>query len=370
MGRVYKALVKAEKWQDRDRAIGRPEQVNVDPVRRGIARPSLAANPATGLETSFVSEDILDLAEEFATPETSRSSGVTNHLPINHNGNHNGSRAVAPAPRLQAPRPVTTVQVQKEVQPATPVSSARVFAEASIVANIQDLAFDPHIATLCGDDHLAREQYRTLAVKLLSLADRRNLKTLLVTSAEPGEGKSTVAVGAGWMLAKHPERRVLLIDANPTASTVGRMLGIDGKRGWHNVISGSCSLSDALIRIQPNGLYVLAAGAPGQQSAFALASGLEKLLGEISSQFDLIVLDSGSILESPEAQRLATQVDGVVIVTRANHTHHSKVSAARKLVPKDRRLGVVLNESDGDALIANRKSKRNSFVGRLFGRKI
>jgi len=365
MGRVYKALVKADKWQERDRAIGRPEQVNAEPARR-IARPSLAENSATVNETVFVSADPLDLTEEFVAPKTTHSSGITNHVPINHNG----AATVAPAPRSQAPCTVTSVQVQKEVQPTPNVSSARVIVEASIVANIQDLMFDPHIAALCGDDHVAREQYRTLAVKLLSLADRRNLKTLLVTSAEPGEGKTTVAVGAAWMLAKHPERRVLLIDANATDSTVGRMLGVDAPRGWLNVISGSCSLTDALIQIQPNGLYVLAAGAAVRQSAFALASGLEKLLSEISSHFDLIFLDSGSILESPEAQRLATQAGGVVIVTRANQTHHSQVSAARKLVPKNRRLGIVLNKADGDALIAKRKSKRNSLVGRLFGRKI
>ena len=67
MGRVYKALVKADKWQERDRAIGRPEQVNAEPARR-IARPSLAENSATVNETVFVSADPLDLTEEFVAP--------------------------------------------------------------------------------------------------------------------------------------------------------------------------------------------------------------------------------------------------------------------------------------------------------------
>jgi Mrp family chromosome partitioning ATPase len=80
-----------------------------------------------------------------------------------------------------------------------------------------------------------------------------------------------------------------------------------------------------------------------------------------------VVVDSGSLLESPDAQRLATVLDGVVIVARASHTHHSKVTAARKLVPKERRLGVVLNESEIDARIAPRANKGTSLLGRFFG---
>src|SRR4030095_2471209 len=119
------------------------------------------------------------------------------------------------------------------------------------------------VAALTGDDLLATERYRTLAMKLLSLTDQRKIKTVLITSAQEGDGKTTVATGAAWSLAKIAERRVLLIDASPTSS-LGRMLGIEPKRGWVNLLDGSSELKQAVVRLQPNGLYVLTAGAPAR----------------------------------------------------------------------------------------------------------
>jgi Mrp family chromosome partitioning ATPase len=89
------------------------------------------------------------------------------------------------------------------------------------------------------------------------------------------------------------------------------------------------------------------------------------MIAKMASRFDVVVVDSPAILESPETQSLAGMLDGSVIVARAGHTHHSKVTAARKLVPKERRLGVVLNESDIDA---HRGPDKGSFAGSLFGR--
>ena len=105
------------------------------------------------------------------------------------------------------------------------------------------------------------------------------------------------------------------------------------------------------------------------QSTDAMSWRLEDVIAEVATRFDLVVVDSPAILESPEAQRLAAVLDGAVIVARAGYTHHSKVTAARKLVPKERRLGVVLNESEADAEIAHRRRGKRSLARRLFGRK-
>jgi capsular exopolysaccharide synthesis family protein len=253
----------------------------------------------------------------------------------------------------------------------SPAASAAsiAFEEPRNVSNIRHLAIDPHVAALADDDPIAVERYRALAVKLMDLADRRKLKTLLITSAEAGEGKTTVATGTAWSLAKHPERRVLLIDASPNSSAVGRMLGIDPQCGWLNLLNGSCELKNALIRLEPNGLYVLTPGATADpHSSDTSSSQLEDLIVELVPRFDLVIVDSSPILESSEAQRLATILDGAVIVARASHTHHSKVTAARKLVPKERRLGVVLNESEVDVEFARRRIKGNRLWGWLSGR--
>jgi protein-tyrosine kinase len=342
MGRVYNALVRAERWEDRDRPIGAPA------LREAEAKEI----------TPFEFETTHTVAEESARPPHRRPTLAA--------GSALKTAASAPLSRRAIPSPTRPVFESPAVsQPPTAA-----FEEPSEVFSVDKLKVDRHLASITGEDKLAAERYRTLAVKVLNLAERRKMKTLLVTSAIKAEGKTTVAINLAWSLAqKSPvskqTRRVLLIDATMTGDTV-RMLGINPKRGWLSVADGSYEQKRAIVRLDPNGLYVMTAGAystaPGVD---ALSSRLEDVVADLAPRFDAIVVDSSPILDSSETQRLAAVLDGSVIVARASRTHHSKVTAARKLVPKTRRLGVVLNESDADVEGRN----KDSFVGRLFGGK-
>lgn len=356
MGRVYNALLRAEKWKDGDRTIGRPDSKDSARGRDGAAATACSYNVSAAATERSAFEDTLPLTEELVTSATGGATIAAESA--DEGASRRVTRAAAPPARRVIPEP--------------PVSSTPVFTfeEPIEVSNIRGLAIDPRVATLTREDPLAVERYRALAVKLLNLAERRKLKTLLITSAETGEGKTMVATVVAWLLAKHPERRVLLIDANPGSPSVGRILGIDSKRGWLNLVDHSCELKHALVRLDPNGLYVMTPGAPAaNQATDAMSSRLEGVIAELARRFDLVLVDSPAILESPEAQRLAAVLDGAVIVARAGHTHHSKVTAARKLVPKERRLGVVLNESEADGETAHRRRRKSSLAVRLFGRK-
>lgn len=326
MGRVYNALVRAERWSDRDRPIGAPAQGDAS------SQPNHA------------------LAEVVATRE-----------PIGVGSTEPAGAASAPLPRRAGPLSPRSLFESS----AASLPPAAAFEEPSEVASITGLTVDPHLAAVTGEDAPAVERYRTLAAGLLKIAERRKLKTLLITSAEATEGKTTVAINLAWSLARNPGRRVLLIAGSLSSSSASRMLGIDPKRGWLNLAKGSCKPKDAMVRLDPSGLYVMTSGAQSAaQSSDALSSRLEDVISDLAPRFDMVVVDSLPILESSEPQRLATVLDGTVIVARACHTHHRKVTAARKLVPKERRLGLVLNESDVDAA---RKRERSSLAGRLFG---
>lgn len=344
MGRVYKALVKAEHWQDGDRPIGRPQREtsrgpNELPFNVSQGLPARPAVEAIGDRVAHASKGLLD---------TTESAGVNT--------------------ATLAPRRAASVASQVTPQPASvPVIT---FEEPSEVQNIRQLRVDPRVATLINENSSVLERYRSLAVKLLNLAERRKLKTLLITSAEAGEGKTTIATVVAWLMAKHAERRVLLIDANASAPSIGRTLGLDAKRGWLQLADGSCELKHAIVRLNPNGLYVMTPGPlAGAQSADATTARFEDVIAKFAPCFDLVVVDGPAILESTEAQRLAEVLDGAVIVARAGHTHHGKVTAARKLVRKERRLGVVLNESDAGAESVQRRRGKSSLIGRLFGSK-
>lgn len=351
MGRVYNALVRADRWEDRDRPVGAPA------VRDGSSREADSQTERFDFETDQTP------SREVGKPLQKRS--------VISAGSALKVAASAPLPRRAAPsspRPVFE-------SPAASQPPTAAFEEPSEVSHVDSLSLDPHLAAIIGKDRPAAEGYRALAVKVLNLAERQKLKTLLVTSAVAGEGKTTVAINLAWCLAQKPlvqksvagskQRRVLLIDATRTGDT-GRALGINPKRGWLSLADESCEPRQTMCRLDPNGLYVMTSGADfAGQVPEALSSRLEDVIADLAPQFDAIVIDSPPILDSPDTERLAAVLDGSVIIARAGCTHHSKVTAARKLVPKARRLGVVLNESD--ARISARD--KASLVGRLFGRK-
>ena len=339
MGRVYNALVKAERWKDRGHRIGQlgahgehpafrtgePSAHDVPYESAGLAaRFNLNEHPVKRGEAAFDFNDSVALIETIAAAQR-----------------HNYDQARFPV--------------------AGPVQSeAPGFVEPRTVFNIRDLKVESHWPALHDKDPLASERYRTLALRLLSLGARRKLKTLLVTSAEEGEGKTTIAINLAWSIAKSCEGRVLLIDANPGASPLSRMLGPHSMRGWVDIAEGRSSLAEAASVARPNGLYMLASGRYGPAGDDALTSpAFDKLIASLEADFDLLIIDSPAILESSGAQRLASLVDGTVFVVRAGHTHHRAVTDGLKLLPPERRLGLVLNESDAENESPRKRSPKH-----------
>src|SRR5262249_50982162 len=155
---------------------------------------------------------------------------------------------------------------------------------------------------------------------LLSDFDRR-LRSLLVTSASPGEGKSTVAVN---LAATHASQRhrTLLIDGDLRRPSVHKRFGICMSSGLSNVLDDEIPWRDALVK--PEGfpdLDVLPAGPPSRHAADLIGRGLVEVLEEASLEYDLVVLDAPPLLGFAEPLQMATAVDGVLVVTRAGETN-------------------------------------------------
>jgi protein-tyrosine kinase len=332
MGRVYKALVRADRAGIGERKIGRPEPDRTPvPMRR-----SVTIAPAITRTTS-------------ALPSIAQTL-------------HQASEKPARATQLQ------TVQIKLDANPLSELAvihKPKSFEEPLEILDIRELPHDPLLSIQIREDVGAIEQYQSLAARLLSFTDQRKVKTVLITSAEPGEGKTNVAVGAAWAAATLSKNRVLLLDANPDNPSVAGLLGINPTNGWSNLIDHSCEAKQALVRIDPNGLYVLT---PGQSAGGfdVMSASFQEMIADVACNFDLVIVDSPAILESACTQRLVETLDGTVVVARSASTHRDKVSAARKLIPKQRRLGVVLNQIE-PGLVGKRG--RKSMFGRLFGRR-
>jgi len=190
------------------------------------------------------------------------------------------------------------------------------------------------------------EAIRTLRNSILLSDFDRRLRSLLVTSASPGEGKSTIAA---HLAATHAEQhhRTLLIDGDLRRPSVHKRFGISSAVGLSNVLVGEVPWREALV--QPAGLPdldVLPAGPPSRRAADLIGRGLMELLEDAGSQYDLVILDAPPLLGFAEPLQMATAVDGVVVVTRAGETNRKAVGAVIATLQRLRAnvMGLVLNQ--------------------------
>ena len=371
MGRVYNALVKADRLTDAQRPIGRPEGDQAM-GRRGDAATVPTPVPARRDASPTPAPRISD---ERYIPQIEEASAPSSDFDQLFAFVESSATRRAAEPDLP-PVEVSFAASARRLVPASSPSpaAAPTFEEPRQVVTANDLTVAPHVAAIAGGDALAAERYRTLAVRLSTLAARRKIKSIVVTSADAGEGKSTVAASLAWTLARRGERRVLLLDANASKAAISDLLGVQPARGWLGLSDGSAELADAMLRIDPNGLYLMTARGvieeadtdAGALDEALMSSRFEKLLAWLATRFDLIVIDAPALCDCAEAQQMAAIADGCVLVARAGQTPHQRLSEATDLVPQERRLGVVLNECDVTEDVT-RRGKR-SFAGRLFRR--
>jgi len=182
------------------------------------------------------------------------------------------------------------------------------------------------------------------------LAERGRIKSLLFTSAGPGEGKTTTAAHIAAASAR-AGRKTLLIDADLRRPSLSHIFEYEQSApGLADVIARGLDWRSLLVRNPSvSGLDILAAGSRSARRAGALGNHLPRILDE-ASDYDLVVIDSTPILSFPEPIEIASMVDGIVIVTRAGQTDRRAVAAIMQTL---RRLGahvvgVVVNAITGD----------------------
>lgn len=188
------------------------------------------------------------------------------------------------------------------------------------------------------------EEFLTLAANIRRVVTEQGLRTWLVTSATPAEGKSIVAANLAAALAS-TGLRVIVVDANLRRPTVHRLLGVDGSRG----LTDALRLGNTHQFLQSSakyGLRVLPAGTLPVSPAAVLGSlDLPKLLDELAQEADLLLIDSPAVLGLADTRMLASTVDGVLLAVRAAHTRaHDALSAIDILLQTGAQwIGVVLN---------------------------
>ena len=194
----------------------------------------------------------------------------------------------------------------------------------------------------------AAEAYRTLRTNLIFSQTGRALKSVIITSASPGEGKSTTSSNLAAAFAQQG-MRVLLVDADLRRPTLHTIFGTPREPGLTQVLVGQMELAAAVQPSPVEGLSLLTAGVLPPNPAELLGSPImRELLGTMVDAFDMVILDTPPVMAASDSSVLASMVDGVVLVVRAGRTERSLAQqAVRQLTSVGARvLGAALNDPD------------------------
>ncbi|HWB36787.1 MAG TPA: CpsD/CapB family tyrosine-protein kinase [Rugosimonospora sp.] len=188
----------------------------------------------------------------------------------------------------------------------------------------------PTLVTMQHPNSPASEAYRALRTRMLVMAERQGLKTIMVASPTGEDGKTAIAANLAVSLAQ-VGKRVVLLSADLRGSKVHQYFGLDNERGLSNVLAGEMPPWEAVQ--EPAGLerlWVFGSGPVPAQPAELLQSDLmRELLAERRKVADFVIIEAPAALNASDCLALAPLVDGILVVADAKHTDRDEVEQVR-----------------------------------------
>ena len=190
------------------------------------------------------------------------------------------------------------------------------------------------------------EAVRTLRNTILLSDFEGRLQSLVLTSAAPSEGKTTIAAHLAIANADRG-KKTLLVDGDLRRPSLHTKFGLNPHMGFSDVLTGEQLWQDVVVPIEgrPN-LSLLPSGPGSHRAADLIGPRLSHLLDEFAKEFDLVILDSPPLLGFAECLQMATAADGVLIISRAAETKRRAVAEVISVLTRLRSniVGVVLNQ--------------------------
>jgi capsular exopolysaccharide synthesis family protein len=213
------------------------------------------------------------------------------------------------------------------------------------------MAKQPHLITLTDPRSPAAEAYRTLRTNLYFSSLDRTLETLLVTSAAPGEGKSTCLSNLAVAMAQG-DKRTILVDADLRRPSLHTLFDVNDNPGLTTMLVQDSALAEPPLVATPVGnLWLLPSGPLPPNPAEILGSRrMEEVVTALQSRADIILFDAPPVIAVTDAAVLGTKVDGVLLVVRAGKTRREHALRARELLERVNvhLVGAVLNDAPPD----------------------
>jgi capsular exopolysaccharide synthesis family protein len=230
---------------------------------------------------------------------------------------------------------------------ASPDCDAEAIATRPAPRSAEGGMLNRRLVSLTAPASFEAEHYRALRLRLESRPDDKRLQVVAITSAAPGEGKTTTAINLAGALAQSRDNRVLLVDADLRRPGIADQLGLPDARGTglaDAILDPKRTLESVLLRRLPLNLAILTAGTPPPAPYEALKSPrLGALFEEARRLFDYIVVDTPPLIPVPDCRLIAGRVDGLLMVVAAHRTPRKLVEEGLNLIDPDKMLGLVFN---------------------------
>jgi capsular exopolysaccharide synthesis family protein len=219
---------------------------------------------------------------------------------------------------------------------------------------------EPHLVAITDPRSGHAERYRSLRTRVLHAGERRKMQAFVITSAGVMEGKTLTSVNLSWLLAQTDGVRALLLDGDLRNPCCADYLGLDAPTGLAEVLAGECPLEEAVLRLEPAGLHLLPGGTARDDVAELLSGPrFSAVLAEVRRMFDYIIIDAPPLAVFTDATVLINRADAALVVARANKTRYSALDRVLEPLPRERLLGVVLNDSDEEVTEHNYYYRRD-----------
>ncbi|MCM3673368.1 CpsD/CapB family tyrosine-protein kinase [Peribacillus simplex] len=194
------------------------------------------------------------------------------------------------------------------------------------------------------------EQYRLIRTNIQFSSVDKEIKTIVVTSSEPNDGKSTTAANLAIVLAQE-EKKVLLVDADLRKPSVHYAFNLSNIHGLTSVLTKKMDLRKTILNSNVSNLDILTSGPiPPNPSELLNSKAIETAIDELKGMYDYIIFDTPPVLVVPDSQIVSNKCDGVIMVVASGKTNKQSAVKAKELLVKANTslLGVVLNGVETD----------------------
>jgi receptor protein-tyrosine kinase len=247
--------------------------------------------------------------------------------------------------RREPSAPASPAPAALREAPAANVAPAREAANAVSIPDQQSGNWHGRAVLVAPRDDVA-EGYRHFAIRLQRRLKELGARSVLVTSAARGEGKTTTACNLALALASMASgRRIALIELDLRRPSAADSLGVEPPVGIERVLAGRARLSEACLHTQLPELDLYLASEPARDALAAVsAPNTGALIRDLARQYDLVVIDSPPVLPVPDVPLLAAHADAVLLVARNGFSRRAALRETIESLGEPKTIGVFLNE--------------------------